>query len=103
MPDEVCVSFYLEVSPGIPGSTPEHRFQVADRGRSTRSARIGETRARRGKAGLATRPGRTAATIQVRYSHRHEMFPVQDSGRQALDAGMGKREAIKHGESHGIP
>lgn len=56
-----------------------------------------------GRAGLATRPGRTAATIQVRYSHRHEMFPVQDSGRQALDAGMGKREAIKPGESHGIP
>lgn len=50
MPDEVCVSFYLEVSPGIPGSTPEHRFQVADRGRSTRSARIGEKRARRGKS-----------------------------------------------------
>lgn len=27
MPDEVCVSFYLEVSPGIPGSTQSIDFR----------------------------------------------------------------------------
>jgi len=101
MPDEVCVSMFCCYFGGLPAHArgPPRASTSGDERRlvNSLSPRIGETRRGRGKAaGLARQGGRLPP-------YRHKRCPVFGMDRwEGRNCARGF-QAIRHGESHGIP